>query len=80
MFRNQPLGRGNKVIEDRLFVLANALPMPLFPVLAPATNIGNRKQSASLQPGQSRWVEIGQDGNAEATITVKQSGIGAVSL
>ena len=49
---NQPLGSSNEVVKYVLFLFALAGEVPVFPIFAPTTEIGNRHDSAHLHPGK----------------------------
>jgi len=79
-FSDQPLGGGDEIIENVLFLLQHAGAVPVFPLLAAAAQIGQGVEAAGLEPRHHALVEFGRRGNAEAAIAVEERGIAAVSL
>jgi hypothetical protein len=47
---DEELGRGGKVVEDILFASEIASAVPLFNVLAPATEIGDNVDATLVEP------------------------------
>src|SRR5579863_5480542 len=77
---NQPLGRGNEVIENTLLSVPHARLVPFFSELAPAAQVGQREDAAVLRPHNGLGGETGSHTDVEATVTSHQARIRAVEL
>src|SRR5208282_4239157 len=62
---DQPLGRGDEVVEDVLLVGTGPGLVPLLAVLAAAAEVGDRVDSTHLHPGQIHRFEARLDGDVE---------------
>ena len=78
--RDQPVGRGDEVIEHHLLVGEDRLAVPDLPVLAAATDIGDCEHPAALHPGDHRRIEARQVGDAETAVTDEQQRIVALEI
>ena len=47
---NQPLGRGDKIIEDILLILQHPGPVPLFAILVAASQAGHSQHTTLFHP------------------------------
>ncbi len=77
---DEPLGRGDKVVEDVLLLELHPLLVPLFAVFATATDIRRRVNEALLENREAGGAERRRLHDVEATVRIKERGIVPVEL
>src|ERR1700691_997254 len=80
MVRDQPLRRGDEVIENILLMQLGAGEMPVFAVLAAAAQVGLSVNASHLKPHQVRHRERGRKRNVEAAVSIEQHAVLAVEF
>src|SRR6185437_11564677 len=75
---NQPLGSSDEVIENVLLLFPHAGVMPGFTELRTSTQVRQRVDSATINPGRGKRIEAGHHGNVKPAVAGEQRGMGAI--
>jgi len=77
---DQPLGSGNKIIEDILLFEFGSCPVPLLSILPPTAQICHRQDASHFHPCQPADRKLRGQRNVEAAVSIQQNWILAIFL